>query len=519
MATAVRFPCRDRWWRLIAAALATAALAVLSMTAPRAQQVGEDEVRAMLDEFYRTAFAGPVSVGAFKLAGPVVVRAVGAPSSSTLFEVLLPGIEAADTEGRRVELGDLRLRIEALGEDRFTISSNLPKSITLRDAEGTVMGRARIGRHEFKGTWNAGLLQLEKADWQSGIWRVSDASGAQVLTMASAKFVASLTQTSPARGDSVAELELRDISISAGGGMDLVQINRLTARGESKRTDLRGSARLLRDLAARPEVDPTDPAILSELSKVIFSSFELLGDVDYFFELEGLFGRFGRFGQNVERFSVDSVEFGFGLEGLDGDAGTIRLRYGHRGVELPLDDAPPGVVPHSVGLRLSLQNIPFAAMFELVADYFEQTFQEEPDPAAGLVLSGRLTGLLMEAESLLGIDEIALESDIASLDGRGSIRPDPSGRSPATGSGTITIRGLERLQRELLSEISRDTLGYIAIIGILVALGEEVEDERGRAFVYNLEVSPDGKLLINGEDFAPLLEEFNSSEGGAEVGD
>ena len=53
-------------------------------------------------------------------------------------------------------------------------------------------------------------------------------------------------------------------------------------------------------------------------------------------------------------------------------------------------------------------------------------------------------------------------------------------------------------------------LGMAAIVGIFMALGEEVEDERGRAFVYNLEVSPDGQLLINGQDFAPLFEELNS---------
>ena len=59
-----------------------------------------------------------------------------------------------------------------------------------------------------------------------------------------------------------------------------------------------------------------------------------------------------------------------------------------------------------------------------------------------------------------------------------------------------------------LRDLSVDTLGYVAILGIFIALGEEIEDERGRAFVYNLEVSPDGNLLINGENFAPLFEEM-----------
>jgi hypothetical protein len=283
-------------------------------------------------------------------------------------------------------------------------------------------------------------------------------------------------------------------------------LDRIAMSGEARNTDLNGYGELLGGLA----VDPSDPESFNALADLIFSNIGVLGDLDYLIRIEGLFGRFGGFGANVGRFSVDSIEFGFGMEGLDDPTGTIRLRYGHRGVDLPIPAAPSGVVPHSVALRLSLQDLPLRAMVQVLGEYVDLTLNEEPDPAAGAFLSGNIIGLLMEAESVLAIDELSLESDILALDGRGTVRPDPAGRGPVTGKGRITIHGLERLQRELLSEVSSETLGLVAIVGIFMALGEEVEDERGRAFVYDLEVSPEGQLLINGQDFAPLFEELNS---------
>lgn len=500
-------------WAIGTALAALAALALVLASAPtsraqaQAAESAEDEVRTMLDQMYRgTLFGAP---GArFELGAPLQLSPVGAPASRR-FDVTLPDIQATDSKGRRTELGDITLKIKVLGEGRFEMSGDLPKAIVIHQPDGTVSGRISVERHQFEGVWNANFFQFETVDWRSDNWRASDASGAQFFSMSSGRLVGRLEQTSPTHGDSVAELELRDISISASA-TDLLQFDRIAVSAEARNANLSGYGKLLGDFAADPARDPSDPETINALNDLIFSNFGLLGDLDYFLKVEGLFGRFGSFGQNVERFSVDSVEFGFGLEGLDDATGSIRLRYGHRGVDLPIENAPPGLVPHSVALSLSFQDLPVEALSQVLGEYFDLTLDRELDPTAGAALNGTIIGLFMEARSLLTIDEISLESDIVALDGRGTVRPDPTGRGPVTGKGRITIHGLERLQRELLSEVSGETLGYVAILGILIALGEEVEDERGRAFVYDLEVGPEGKLLINGEDFAPLFDELNS---------
>lgn len=389
------------------------------------------------------------------------------------------------------------------------MSGELPKEILIHDLSGSVLSRVRAKRHQFEGIWNENFSQFETIDWESGGWRAADAAGAQVFAMSSGRLTVTLEQTSPTHGDSAGELELSDISITAGRA-GVLQIDRIAVSGEARNTDLIAYGKLLTDFAADPARDLSDPETFDALNVLIFSNIGLIGDLDYLIRIEGLFGRFGGFGANVGRFSVDSIEFGFGLEGLGDPTGTIRLRYGHRGIDLPIDDVPPGVVPHSVALRLSFLDLPLRAMIQVLGDYVDLTLEEEPDPAAGAALSGSILGLLMGSQSLLAIDELSLESDVLALDGRGTVRSDPTGRGPVTGKGRITIHGLERLQRELLSEISSETLGLVAIVGIFMALGEEIEDERGRAFVYNLEVSPEGKLLINGQDFAPLFEELNS---------
>lgn len=485
---------------LVLAALLLLALFFASGPASQAQDTAEDEVRAMLE--HRGKFGA--AAGGFQLAEPFrLERADG--GAATRFEVVLPRVKFIAADGTRLELGDVNLNVTVLGEGRFEMSGELPAEIVFRESEGATAGRVSVREHRFKGVWNRAILQFETLDWQSGAWKAFDSSGVEVATVSSASVSAKLEPTSQTHGDGVAVFELRDMSISADG--DLLHIERIVVNAATRNSDLVGYGKLLEDLAGDPVDDPADPNTAAALNDLILSNVRLLGDVDYLMRIEGLLGRFGSFGTNIDRFSVELMEFGFGIEGFDKPAGTIRLRYGHRGVDLPIEDAPPGVVPHSVALRLSLQNIPAEALAEALVQYFDLV-GEDADPTADAALGDTIVGLLTDAGSLLAIEEVSLESDTVALNGHGTVGPGSTSEIPVTGKGRITIHGLESLQRELLRDLSAETLTYVAILGIFIALGEEIEDERGRAFVYNLEVSPDGNLLINGEDFAPLIEEM-----------
>lgn len=485
------------------------ALVLASATTSSAQDSAEDEVRLVLDNMYLGFLLG-ASTTNFRLDGPVQVRDVG-PQPSQQFEVVLPGIRfvPADSDVGQVDLGDIVLKITILGEGRFEMSAELPRVIAVRDRAGEITSRLNAQRHEFEGIWNANFSQFEAADLQSTDWRLKTFDGTQLATISSAQLTTELAQTSPTHGDSIVKFELTDLSVTASP-TDILRIDRVIMSGNAKNSDLEAYGKLLGDLATNPARDPSDPETLGVLDDLLLANLRILGDVDYLFRVEGLLGRFGTVGQGVDRMAVESVEFGFGVEGLGDATGSIRLSYGHRGVDLTIDEVPPGVMPHSVGLSLSFQGLPLPAMIQDLVEYADLTVDEEPDPVADAALAGSLLGLMLGSESLLVIEELSLESVAAAIEGRGTVRPDPAGAVPVMGKGRITIHGLERLQRELLSDLSGDTLGYVAILGILVALGEEIEDDQGRAHVYNLEMSPEGKLLINGEDFGPLLGELNS---------
>ncbi len=487
------------------AAFFVLALVLAGGPAAKAQDNTEDEVRAMLEQMYRGMQFG-ASAGGFQLVEPFrVERADGGASSR--FEVILPGVKFIAADGTRLELGDVNLNVTVLGEGRFEMSGELPAEIVFHEPEGATAGRASVREHRFEGVWNAAIFQFETLDWQSGAWQAFNSGGVEVLTVSSASLTAKLEPTSQTHGDGVAVFELKDMSISVDG--DLLHIDRIEVNAAARNSDLVGYGKLLGDLAEDSVDDPAGPNTAAALNDLILSNVRILGDVDYLMSIEGLFGRFGSFGTNFDRFSVESIEFGFGIEGFDKPTGTIRLRYGHRGVDLPIEDAPPGLVPHSVALRLSLQNLPVEALAEVLVQYFDLALGEDADRTEDADLGDAIVGLLMEAGSLLVIEEVSLESDTLALNGHGTVGPGSTSEIPVTGKGQITIHGLERLQRELLRDLSRETLTYVAILGIFIALGEEIEDERGRAYVYNLEVSPDGNLLINGEDFAPLFEEFD----------
>ena len=119
-------------------------------------------------------------------------------------------------------------------------------------------------------------------------------------------------------------------------------------------------------------------------------------------EIEKFAARFGDPGQEASWNWLDSLVFGFELEGFADSTGSIRLRYSHQGADPSTErEAPAGLFPESVALVLSLQDLPVRAMSEALEEYL--TENEIPDPAADAILSAKLAELLTQAGSLLAI--------------------------------------------------------------------------------------------------------------------
>lgn len=263
-------------WALggILVAIVTLALVPVTVSPSNAQDSAEDEVRAMLEQMYRGALGA--NTAGFQLGAPLRVSRMGAPSSRQ-FEAVLPNVQLTNPDGSRIELGDIKLKITVLGEGRFDMSGELPEEIVFRELDGSVLARVSVRGHRFDGAYDADVHQFETLDWESGVWRASDSTGAEVLTVSSGNLSAKVEKTSPTRGDSIAKLELKDISISVDG--NFLRYDRIAVGVEVRNTNFEGYDKLLEALAAEPAPDPSDPESFKAFSSMIFSSFGVLGDI------------------------------------------------------------------------------------------------------------------------------------------------------------------------------------------------------------------------------------------------
>ena len=212
---------------------------------------------------------------------------------------------------------------------------------------------------------------------------------------------------------------------------------------------------------------------------------------------------------SLERVGFEAMNVGMGMEGLDTNAASISFKYGHTGLAVPVSGLDADLAPHDFDLRLALRDLPSLDLSVLGVDMFRNALNDlapfEARDFATLVLQRVLrAGSVFEIERL-GYESGALRADLAG-------QFTASGQSPLMSVGTARLEvsglaGLVERMTDLTTSGDADAMETVQMLTVMQAMGRRIEDGSETRHIYDLEFAPDGRILLNGNDMGPLLED------------
>lgn len=426
---------------------------------------------------------------------------------------------SVDTATSTIDLAPLTIIVNPLPDQTAALELTLPERINVRPSgsnDGSEPLTLSIGGQDLRGIWSERHSLLTEINGQLSDLRLDIPTSGEALQQIK---LSALNLRHELSID--ADQRWRQNSILRGNALSLAgDTGGFSA--DSLNLDLTGSGTDISALLQQSEqlqqlqINAASPEQLQQLAiKPLLDLFSLEGDYGVTGSLQGL--SLNQQGQPIG--SADSIGFGT-LLGSTGEQGRLAYWFELQGLALgpalpiPL---PPSLVPRELrfGIELSQISRPLLeGLVQVVNDSFntDSALAAKPDdaiaPGAGTMPQLALQQLLMEHPIKLTIPDTYLRADDAGLEFDAAAATDPATALGGTGEVSLEVRGLPTL----LAATGLGQHPQIApMLGMFTAFAERNEQDGVTVDKFQLSLSPQGQLLLNGQDIGPM---FGLAPGG-----
>ena len=428
-------------------------------------------------------------------------------SDDAEYGITLPGVKAFLGENRVWNLGNVAFGIADQGGGRFILSGALPPATRLFDTLEAPVADISIGEQSLEGTWNSNTFAFDDSHVRLADIRYDRAGGGFLWRFGSVASESVTKPTASALWWQRSRAELRDVAVAGPAEGTSTRITRVFGTYLAEDLRLEERVRLLRIL--RQDGGAQGQSLLAEYVTALTARPDLLPDrVRVILVLDGV-------ASNVVTpvdLTLRAAEFNLALQDLAQPAGTMGVALAYEGLHVPAGLAASlgdpmlaaDLIPQQATLRTTTTNIPTQAIRG--AFLSRDPAELEQDAAAGFITQReKILRAMSDARTRVAFDSVRLESARLILEGEGSFDVDLQDMHGAVGSGRLTVRGLNDYLSSLVLRRSPNSLAALTIVGVMIALGEAIEDETGPAHAFDIELTRAGALLINGQDLESLF--------------
>ena len=447
--------------------------------------------------------------------------------SGTYYAITLPYMKVMLPDDTRFEIGIISINaVPEQKEGAWKMTVALPTPMVMFDKEGTPLTRIAIGQQRAAGLWSEKLQNFYKLDARYQNVTVSGAADSYTM---------SLPETN-LRYD----FDFDESGMLSGAG-SLSALNTLMT---FKADD---SALKIGKSAVKFDIDRFNVEHLVNYREHIKTLAEHKSDITQSPErLEGFYNMLYDFvltssngvkttyliedfeitsPEKSESFSIKNINLGLNMAGFLEDAVDLTLRLGVEDVKPELAyDEKEDVIPHSIKLDWQLQDIPF----KQIADISKNTAIasiNQPNMAgiAALSLMVKIPALMAAAGTQLEIKDNYIAGPDFKITLDGLAKADISAVNSMSIDATALFEGLdillgrlERLSETIDDDKDREDLqDAIAQLQAVRNLGTPDKSEsENPAYRFRFEVLPDGKILLNGQDFFMVMKDFSGDGDG-----
>lgn len=247
----------------------------------------------------------------------------------------------------------------------------------------------------------------------------------------------------------------------------------------------------------------------------------------YDFEINGF--SFSYSGKNIEviaknetgeSFKLRNGFLGMNFSGFKQEDGVMGMKFSYGGLTTPEDIKD--IAPENANFELRASNIPYKTLTDVATNTI-QAISQNPETAqmAGLGVMMRVPAILAQAETKLSFKDNGVSNNTYDVKLNGDIMTDMSSVTGFSAKFKSVFEGLDALlsvlETNAAEEESIDTFEYGELMSNLMSLkkvGTAGTGPNGKpAYSFILETTPQGQVLINGQDIQSVF----SDDAGSQV--
>ncbi|MDP6706866.1 MAG: hypothetical protein QF893_11030 [Alphaproteobacteria bacterium] len=408
------------------------------------------------------------------------------------FEVDVYAIVLLDNDGKQIDIGDVGARITRQGERYYQIGFLLPTTIYGREPGEEQSAEITIGQQTNSMLWDRDLEIVVDFDFDWRDLAVVDPKGHKVARISSVAMRSDMKENEE-RWSGPVVFDVQGVEVM-NGNEERFSLGKFGFRTIVDRLDMVRYAAISRAVAQGQQTP----------EQTIQALEQLLSGIAVEFNLEDL---------AVERPSQEpirlaSANYRLGLDGLDQALASLNMSYDHGGLKGTPPEVPE-LAPREAKIRFAFVRLPIATLLQSgVAAVLEYMFFGEVG-SQGDVLN-QLRMALSEARTELRIEDGRFEAPTLEIGLGGVLSADAQAVWGLAGDVGLTILGLDTLIDAYLKNGPRRPQGAppSSLPALLKHFGKISGD--GRTYIYNFQVTREGKVLVNGQDAMPLVAAFFS---------
>lgn len=480
------------------------------------------------------------------LGGPVEVTPKG-----DYYEVKLPSVTYG-TDGMKADFGTITMNVTP-ADDTYKMTMALPASIVISDAAKTPVAEIKLGSQNFNGVWLPKYRAFTNLDAEYKDVSITSAKAGDKVNIS----IGSIKSTLDMKPDGTdiwsgpANFELSKLHLTGGSKNEFdLNIDNVTGSGTYSKLNMAvrkdvedKTEQALQGAQKQPKPDPAQ--IQAMLSSVMSSLQNYIDGMGSNFKISGVTLKVvpdakDEKGQPEKPVDValNSLSWGFKVDGMQEPKGAVSLTFGMDGLSISnMEASTASMLPTSSNLEIHLDNLPIPELSKGLSGLFGQVVssavatQSVTDAAQKTALQNQVQAQVAAAmltipatlatagAKLSIVNTYAKAPDVGTtLDG--SFTASATSKVMAEGSITLLITGLDELivkLQGLAQSASGDpkVMGMAQGLGMLQMMGQASKAADGRSQrSYKLDVSPDGKVMLNGADFSNTLGAMGMGGGG-----
>jgi hypothetical protein len=458
-------------------------------------QAGADALKqsiiATLDDFEKT-YKGAGLV--FKRAGDVTVT-----PNSTYYTATTPSLALVTAKGETLTLGVIAINAVPTDDPNvLSMAMAIPPTITKTDAAGKIITITTIGQQTQKGLWQLKekFYSSVKASYQTIVSK--DLVKNAEVTIASISIDTNMQKDAAGLWSGPSNVILSDLQVK-GAEPSTVSIKSIDLQSSFAGIDLVSARQMWMDIIS-PTGNDSLTGIFSayadkkdgqqqsvfNVKDVTISGLDKKTKAPWSGGLKSMVFAFGS-SQNPDK--TENTSWNFTLDGLTSST-----------------PASAPFLPSHIGFKGAVKNIPVASILNVTNTQTNKT------PADKAAAQAAWMNLLKNSTVTLTIDELASVAPKYSLNAKSAFQASKTSPYGVTGSLFLALRGLEDLIAWAAQpDAPKRKDGTPAIpagpLSMLSALGQQGTDAAGQPIrTYDLKLSPDGKLTLNGADLSAMFQ-------------